>query len=32
MSKKNKISEKEAKKIAELSKLSLTSEEIKKRT
>ena len=32
MSKKNKISEKEAKKIAELSRLSLTSEELKKRT
>ena len=32
MSKKNKVSEQEAKKIAELSKLSLTSEELKKRT
>ena len=32
MSKKNKISEKEVKKIAELSKLSLTNEELKKRT
>ena len=32
MSKKNKISEQEVKKIAELSKLSLTSEELKKRT
>ena len=32
MSKKNKISEKEVKKIAELSRLSLTNEELKKRT
>ena len=32
MSKKNKVSEQEVKKIAELSKLSLTSEELKKRT
>ena len=32
MSKKNKISEQEVKKIAELSRLSLTSEELKKRT
>ena len=32
MSKKNKISEQEVKKIAELSKLSLTNEELKKRT
>ena len=32
MSKKNKISKQEAKKIAELSRLSLTSEELKKRT
>ena len=32
MSKKNKISEQEVKKIAELSRLSLTSKELKKRT
>ena len=32
MSKKNKVSDQEVKKIAELSKLSLTSEELKKRT
>ena len=32
MSKKNKISELEVKKIAELSRLSLTNEELKKRT
>ena len=32
MSKKNKISEQEVKKIAELSRLSLTNEELKKRT
>ena len=32
MSKKNKISEKEVKRIAELSRLSLSSEELKKRT
>ena len=32
MSKKNKISEHEVKKIAELSRLSLTNEELKKRT
>ena len=32
MSKKNKVSEQEVKKIAELSKLSLTSDELKKRT
>ena len=32
MSKKNKISEQEVKKIAELSKLSLTNEELRKRT
>tara|TARA_B100000214_G_C23596770_1_gene458828 strand:+ start:23 stop:334 length:312 start_codon:yes stop_codon:yes gene_type:complete len=32
MSKKNKISEQEVEKIAELSKLSLSSEELKKRT
>ena len=32
MSKKNKVSEQEVKKIAELSRLSLTNEELKKRT
>ena len=32
MSKKNKISEQEVKKIAELSRLSLSSDELKKRT
>ena len=32
MSKKNKVSEQEVKKIAELSRLSLSSEELKKRT
>ncbi len=32
MSKKNKISEQEVKKIAELSRLSLTNEELRKRT
>ena len=32
MTKKNKISEKEVKRIAELSRLSLSSEELKKRT
>ena len=32
MSKRNKISEQEVKKIAELSRLSLTNEELKKRT
>ena len=32
MSKKNKISKQEVKKIAELSRLSLSSEELKKRT